>query len=42
MDEAALQVDPYAVAWKLKRKDRLIPEVVGHIHRQISLLSGIF
>ena len=35
-DPVALLEDPYAVAWKLQKKDTLVPVVVGHIPREIS------
>ena len=28
--------DPYAIAWKLQKKDKLVSVVVGHIPREIS------
>ena len=28
-------MDPYAIAWTVKRKDELVPLVVGHIPREI-------
>ena len=37
-----LQVDPYAVAWKLKRKDKLTPKMVGHTPREISRFVWTF
>ena len=35
-DPVALLDDPYAIAWKLQKKDKLVPVVVGHIPREIS------
>ena len=35
-DPVALLEDLYAVAWKLQKKDTLVPVVVGHITREIS------
>ena len=35
-DPVALLEDPYAIAWKLQKKDKLVPVVVGHIPREIS------
>ena len=32
----ALDVDSYAVAWMLKRRNKLIPDIVGHLPREIS------
>ena len=34
--QVALEIDPYAVAWKLKNINRIAPVVVGHIPREIS------
>ena len=38
----ALNIDPYSVAWMLKRKDKLVPIVVGHIPREISRFVWFF
>ena len=35
-DPVALLEDPYAIAWKLQKKDKLGRVVVGHIPREIS------
>ena len=35
-DPVALLEDPYAIAWKLQKKDKLVPVVAGHIPREIS------
>ena len=35
-DPIALLEDPYAIASKLQKKDKLVPVVVGHIPREIS------
>ena len=35
-DKVALEIDPYAVAWKLKKIDRIALVVVDHIPREIS------
>ena len=32
----ALREDPFSVAWKLVRVDRIVPDIVGHIPREIS------
>ena len=32
-DPVALLEDTYAIAWKLQKKDKLVPVVVGHIPR---------
>ena len=32
----ALDIDPYTVAWMLKRKNKLIPDIVGHVPREVS------
>ena len=34
-NEEATKIDSYAIAWTVKRKDKLIPVVVGHISREI-------
>ena len=34
--------DPYAIAWKLQKKDKLVPVVVGHIPREISRFVWYF
>ena len=34
-NEEASKVNPYAIAWTVKRKDKLVPLVVGHIPREI-------
>ena len=34
--------DPYAVAWKLQKKDKLVPVVVCHIPREISRFVWYF
>ena len=36
-NKEALDTDPYAVTSMLKRKNKLIPDIVGHIPREISL-----
>ena len=33
--ERALREDPFSVAWKLVRVDRIVPDIVGHIPREI-------
>ena len=38
----ALTVDPYSIAWMLKRVDKLSPEVVGHIPQEISRFVWFF
>ena len=40
--KVALEIDPYAVAWKLKKIDRIAPVVVGHIPREISRAIWFF
>ena len=35
-DKIALMIDPYAIAWKLKSKGKLIVETVGHVPKEIS------
>ena len=34
--------DPYAIAWKLQNKDKLVPVVVGHIPQEISRFVWYF
>ena len=34
-DLVALLEDPYAIAWKLQKKDKLVPLAVGHIPQEI-------
>ena len=41
-DPVALLLDPYAIAWKLQKKDKLVLVVVGHIPREISQLVWYF
>ena len=38
----ALLEDPYAIAWKLKKKDKLVSVVNGHIPREISWFVWYF
>ena len=38
----ALDIDPYAVAWMLKRRNKLIPDIVGHVPREISRFISFF
>ena len=35
-NEEATKIDPYAIPWTVKRKDKLVPVVVRHIPREIS------
>ena len=35
-DADALLVDQYAVAWMMKSKEKLVPDVVGHVPQEIS------
>ena len=35
-NKEALDIDPYAVAWMLKRRNKLIPDILGHVPREIS------
>ena len=35
-NEEATKIDSYAITWTVKRKDKLVPVVVGHIPREIS------
>ena len=41
-NKEALDIDPYAVAWMLKRKNKLIPDIVGHVPREISRFICFF
>ena len=41
-DQIALREDPYAVAWKMKRKDKLKALFVGHIPRKLSSAVWFF
>ena len=34
-NEEATKIDSFAIAWTVKRKDKLVPAVVGHISREI-------
>ena len=38
----ALLEDPYAIAWKLQKKDKLVSVVVGYIPREISRFVWYF
>ena len=35
-------MDPYTIAWTVKRKDKLVPVVAGHIPREISRFTKLF
>ena len=35
-DKEALENDPYSVAWKIEKKDKIVPVVAGHIPRELS------
>ena len=41
-NEDATKIDPYANVWKLKRRDKLVPVVVGHIPREILRFTKFF
>ena len=41
-DPVALLEDPYAIAWKLQKKDKLVPVVVGNILQEISQFVWYF
>ena len=30
-NKEALDIDPYAMAWMLKRRNKLVPDIVGHV-----------
>ena len=38
----ATKIDPYAIAWTVKRKDKLSPLVVGHISKEILRFKKLF
>ena len=40
--KTALMHDPFSVAWKRKNKEKLIPETVGHVLREISRAVWFF
>ena len=40
--KVALDIDPYAVAWMLERKNKLIPDIVGNVPREISRFIWCF
>ena len=37
-----LEIDPYTVAWMFKRKNELIPDVLGHVSCGISWFIQYF
>ena len=41
-NEEATKINPYAIAWTLKGKDKVVPVVVGHIPREISRFTKFF
>jgi len=41
-NKTALMHDPYSVAWKLKSKEKLIADIVGHVPREISRAVSFF
>ena len=41
-NRTALDIDPYAVAWMLKRKYKLTADIVGHVPREISRFVWFF
>ena len=41
-DKIALMHDPYAVAWKMKTRDKLIPNIVGHVPKELSRAAWFF
>ena len=41
-NEVATEIDPYVIPWTVKKKDKLVPVVVGHIPRGISLFTKFF
>ena len=41
-DKIALMQDPYAVAWKMKSKGKLIDETVGHFPKELSRAAWFF
>ena len=42
ISKEATKNDLYAIAWTVKRKDKLIPVVVGHIPREILWFTKFF
>ena len=41
-DKIALMHDPYAVAWKINSKQKIIAETVGHIPKELSRAACFF
>ena len=41
-DADALLVDQYAVAWMMKSKEKLVPDIVGHVPQEISRFVYFF
>ena len=41
-DKIALTHDPYAVAWKMKSKGKLIGKIVGHLPKELSRAACFF
>ena len=41
-DKIALTHDPYAVAWKMKSKGKLIDKIVGHLPKELSRAAWFF
>ena len=41
-NEEATKTDPYAIVWTVKRKDKFVPVVVGHIPREISRFTKFY
>ena len=41
-NKKALDIDPYAVAWMLKRKNKLIPDIVGRVPCETSRFIWFF
>ena len=41
-DKIVLMHDPYAVAWKMKSKGKLIDETVGHFPKELSQAAWFF
>ena len=41
-NKIVLMHDPYAVAWKLKSKAKLVTDIAGHMHKEISRAARLF
>ena len=41
-NKEATKFDPYAIAWTVKKKDKFVPVVVGHIPGEILRFTKFF